>query len=116
MCQHMRQKSIGRNIKRNTQSHIGTSLVHLTREFAVCNVELTKHVTRWQCHFVQISRIPGAHDNAAIFWRILDFVNAVGQLIDTLVRIICMHVDIFGSKVSPLKAIDWSQIAHLPMR
>lgn len=78
-------------------------------------IELAKHVTGRERHQVQIGGIPRRHDNASIFRVVLDLVDAVAKLIDTLSGIVGMHIDIGGAKVAPLKAIDGSQVTHLAM-
>ena len=112
----MCQERIGGNVERHAESHVGTSLVHLAREFAIGNVKLAKHVAGGQCHFLQIGRIPGGHNDAPILWSILDFPNAIGQLVDALPGVIRVHVNVGGTKVSPLEAIDRSQVSNFAMR
>ena len=56
------------------------------------------------------NRVPSAHYNASIVWRMLDLVNALFELINALSRVICMHVFVFGAKVAPLTAVNGPQV------
>lgn len=78
-------------------------------------VELTKHVTGRKRHIVQVCRIPSRHDDTSIFWIVFNFVNAFCQLVHTLPRVVGMHIHVVRPKVTPLKAIDWTEVAHLTM-
>ena len=42
LSHHVSQESIGGDIERHTQTHIGTALVHLTRDFVLDRVDLTR--------------------------------------------------------------------------
>lgn len=75
------------------------------------DVELSKHVARRQSHLLEICRIPRTQDDSAIVRLVLQFVDDVCQLVDTLTGIICLCVHIFGTEVSPLEAVDWSKVA-----
>ena len=118
LCHQVRQQCVRRNVERDAQSKVGRSLVHLTRHLVpVCvDVELTEHVARWECHQVQIGRIPRRQDNAAIFRIVLNFVNAFAQLIHPLTGVVGVHINILGTKVAPLEPVHWPQVAHLPVR
>jgi len=71
-------------------------------------IELTKHVAGRQGHFVQVCWIPGTHNDTTIFRTILDLLNAFSQLVDALSRVVSVHVNVFGTKVPPLKAVHGS--------
>ena len=73
-------------------------------------IELAKHVTGRQGHFAEIGWIPGRHNDATVFRVVLDLVNALGELINTLTCVVGVHVNVLSPKVTPLKAIDRSQI------
>ena len=45
-----------------------------------------------------------------------NLVNALGQLVDTLTSIVGVHVLVFCAEVTPLEAVDGSQISHVPIR
>jgi hypothetical protein len=72
-------------------------------------------VARREGHLIQVGWIPRRHDDAPILWIINNLVNAILQLIDTFTRVIGVHVHILGSEVTPLKAIDWSEISLFTM-
>jgi hypothetical protein len=63
-------------------------------------------MARGQSHFVQISGIPGTHDNSAIIWSIFNFVDYIHKLINALTGVVSFGVNIFSAKMSPLKAIN----------
>mmetsp|Transcript_9406 Transcript_9406/g.22222 ORF Transcript_9406/g.22222 Transcript_9406/m.22222 type:complete len:465 (-) Transcript_9406:138-1532(-) len=111
------EQGIGGNVKGNSQSHVGRTLVHVTGNFILfgIHVELAQQMTGRECHFLQSGWIPSAHENPTIFWIVANLVNAVGQLIDTLTFVISVHVLVFGPKMPPLKAIDGSQVTLLPV-
>ena len=111
------QEGIRGNIKGDTQSHVGTPLVHVAAHFVALgiHVELTKHVTRRQGHLIQIGRIPRRHDDTAIFRVVNNFANAFSQLIDALTGIIRVHILVLGAEMTPLKAVDGSQIHFFPV-
>ena len=69
-----------------------------------------------QSHFVQVGWIPSTHDDTTVLGIVLNLFNAFGKLVDALTRVVSVHVDILGAKVSPLKSVDWSQVTNLTMR
>jgi hypothetical protein len=118
MCNQVRQESVRCNVKWHTQPHVSRPLVHLTRDLVALSVykELAKHVTGWKRHERKIGRIPCRHDDAAVFRSVYNLVQTVCQLVKALTSVVSVHVNILCPKVSPLKAIDWTQITNFAMR
>lgn len=94
------------------QSHISRSLIQLTAQLAIGNVELHQAVTRWQCHFTNLRWIPRCHDNATIFRLVLDTLNDILQLINALSSVVVLACLVLSAKVSPLKSIDRTEITN----
>src|ERR1700759_1384546 len=63
-----------------------------------------------QGHKLQILRIPCTQDNPPVIGIVLQLMNHLRQLIDTLASIICLRIDIFCAEMSPLKPIDGTKI------
>ena len=53
---------------------------------------LAEHVAWRQGHEGEVSWVPGGQDDATVLRIGLDFVNHVGQLIETLTTVVCVHV------------------------
>lgn len=75
----------------------------MARKLSVGDVKLTEHVARRKRHQVQIGWIPGRHNDSSILWRVLDFVNAILQLVDSLVGVIAVHIGILRTEMAPLQ-------------
>lgn len=103
---HASQQGIRSNIEGYTKTHITRALIHLTRQFAVRHIELTKHMARRQSHFPQICRIPRTDNDAPVVRVGFDRFNGLSQLIIPLSLIVCVHVGVFGSKMTPLKPVN----------
>lgn len=111
----MRQEGITCNVEGDAEAHIRTPLIHLAGQFILVrvDVELTKHVAGGEGHDVQIGRVPGGHDDAAVFGVVLDFVNAFRELVDALAGVVGVHVLVFGAEVAPLEAVDGAEVADV---
>lgn len=111
---HVSEQRVGCDIEWHAKTHVRTSLVHLARHFIFfcIHVELTEHVTRWQSHFGEVRRVPGGHDNASIFGVVLDLFDALRELIHSLASVIGVHVDVLSAEMTPLEAVDWSEVPH----
>mmetsp|Transcript_6937 Transcript_6937/g.11704 ORF Transcript_6937/g.11704 Transcript_6937/m.11704 type:complete len:221 (+) Transcript_6937:67-729(+) len=114
---HVGQKCIRRNVERNTETHIRRTLVHLTGNLILrcIDVELAKHVTRWQRHQLQVSWVPSTHHNPPVLGVVDNLINAISQLIHTLSSIVSMHIFVLGTKMTPLESIHRSQITLFTM-
>ncbi len=69
---HVREQGIAGNIERHAQENIGTALVQLAAQFAFaigcggwCNIKLEKGMAWHQRHFVQLTHVPTADNDAA---------------------------------------------------
>mmetsp|Transcript_2869 Transcript_2869/g.6583 ORF Transcript_2869/g.6583 Transcript_2869/m.6583 type:complete len:296 (-) Transcript_2869:912-1799(-) len=115
LSDHMSQESIRCDVERNAQAHVGTALIHLTGQLALVRVDvkLAEHVTGRQGHLVEISWVPGRHDDAAVLGVVLDLINALGKLVDALSGVIGVHRFVLGPKVTPLEAIDRPEVTDL---
>ena len=60
-------------------------------------------------------RIPRAQDNPTIRWILLDLLDTLAQLIDTLPGIILVAIDVLGPKMPPLEAIHGAKVAFPPV-
>ena len=77
----------------------------MTADFTISDIELAEHVAGRESHEVKVGGIPGGHDNASVFGTVLDLVNAVCKLIDTLLGVVCVHVLVLRTEVSPLETV-----------
>ena len=69
---HVGEQGIAGDVEGHTQEDVGTALVQLAAQFAFatsfggwCDVKLEERMAGHQRHFVQISHVPSAHDDAA---------------------------------------------------
>lgn len=81
---HVRQQRVAGDIERYAQAHVCAALVQLARQLSVGHVELDETVARWQRHFGNVHRIPGAHDHASIVRVAANAIDHVLQLVDSL--------------------------------
>mmetsp|Transcript_9146 Transcript_9146/g.19000 ORF Transcript_9146/g.19000 Transcript_9146/m.19000 type:complete len:214 (+) Transcript_9146:89-730(+) len=111
------KQGVAGNIERNSEAHVGRPLVHMAANLVAVgiNVELAQQMAGRQCHLVQRRRIPGAQENSAVFWIVLDLVDALGKLVNTLPGVVGVHVLVFRSKMAPLEPIDGSKVTFLPV-
>ena len=75
------------------------------------DIKLTKHVTRGQCHLLQIRWIPRTEYDSSVVRGILQLPNDLRQLIHSLTSIVCSRVFVLRSKMSPLESINRSQVS-----
>merc|ERR1719412_468320 len=87
----------------------------MATELSISDIKLYQAMTWWQSHFIQISWIPGTHDNTSIIGFIFDFVNNIHQLIHTLSSIVGFCISILSTKMTPLKTIDRTKIAFFSL-
>lgn len=66
MGNHVSEKSIRSDVEGHTQTHVGRSLVQLTRQLAIAHIKLTHSMTRWERHFLDLNWIPCTHHHASI--------------------------------------------------
>ena len=67
---HHREQRIGRDVEWHAEKQIGAALIQLATQFASLfatgrirrggHVELEEHVTWWECHVLDFSRVPRA--------------------------------------------------------
>jgi hypothetical protein len=86
-----------------------------TEEIQPRCVYLTEHVTRRQCHQLQVGRVPGGQYQPSIFRLCLDPVDEICQLVHPLSGVVRMHVRVFGTKMAPLKTINRAQVVLFPV-
>lgn len=115
VCDHVGEKCVAGDIERHPEAHIARALVQLTRQLAVAHVELTQGVAggqrhegqvwgrevtlKWECGlglervwvwvWVGTFRVPSTHDDPPVLWVLLDGVNDLLQLVNSLSRVIC---------------------------
>lgn len=100
---HRRQKRVRRNIEWNAQEGVGTTLVELAREFAICHIELKKYMARGQSHTLNLAHIPRRHNHSTRIGIFLYRFYHLANLIDNLT--------VGSSPATPLCAIDITQVA-----
>ena len=75
----------------------------------------TRDICRWLTDSVMpTNRVPGRHDYPSVIGVVFDLVNDLPQLVNTLVFIVCVHINIFCSKVPPLETINWAKVSYFP--
>lgn len=111
--QQHREQCIRCEVKRHPQPHVARALVHQARELPLRrDVELCKHVTRWQGHIIQCHWIPSGHQNTAIIRMVLEQFHNGPQLIDSLPIVLRpLSPSVLCTKVPPLKTVDRPQVA-----
>src|SRR3989344_1451268 len=89
MSKNHRKQGIACDIKWNSEKHIRTSLIKLTRKLAIYNIELKKCVTRrksyrlaFSCHLINKLRIPCRNYNMTPLRSFFDFFNCPLNLIN----------------------------------
>jgi hypothetical protein len=73
--------------------------------FGKRNVELCKHMTRWESHELQILRVPRTQNDPAIVRIVLQLVDHLRQLIHTLARIDRSGIDVLCAEVPLLEPV-----------
>jgi hypothetical protein len=116
LCDEASKESIACDVEGNPQAHVAGALVHLARQAAVCcYVELGKDVAGRQGHAFEVSRVPGAHQNAPACRILFDLPNDVSQLVYSLPCVISMHGVISCPEVTPLKSVDRTKVPLFPV-
>jgi hypothetical protein len=132
---HVGEQGVAGNVEGHAQAHVAGALVQLAVQVAlrlclsitiagsVCrgrprvrDVKLGKHVARRQGHLLDVGRVPGAQDDAAVVGVVAQLVDDLGELVDALARVVGARVRVLGAKVPPLEAVDGAQVAHLAVR
>ena len=72
-------------------------------------------MARGKGHFRDSRRIPGSHQNSAVVGVILQHIDHILQLINSLTFVVVMHRLVLGAKMSPLEAVDRPQIPFLTL-
>lgn len=132
--EHVRQQRVAGDVERDAEAHVAGPLVQLAVQVALRlalplpfllllafpprkrDVELREHVARREHHLFQVVRVPGRKDEAAVVRVCLQLVYDVGELVDTLARVIGLRIDVLGAEVAPLEAVDGAQVADLAVR
>jgi len=115
---HVREEGIRRDIEGNAEEDIRRTLVELTAQLPISNVELKQAMTRRKRHppllyvclrsdgFIRkIGRVPRGDDKATGMRPLLDLLNYFAHLID--------HAAIWSLPRSPLLAVDGSEVTPL---
>ena len=130
VCDHVGEKSVAGNVERHPEAHVTRALVQLTWQLAVAHVELTQGVAGGQRHEGQVCNnirqienagtslvtdlksssvcscvtfwVPGAHDDPSVLWVLLDGVDDLLQLVNSLSRVICWKKMILDMRYSNL--------------
>lgn len=59
--------------------------------------------------------VPSAQDDTTISWVLLDLLDTLSKLVNSLIRIILLAIHVLRSKVPPLKAIHRPQVTLASM-
>ena len=102
---HHRQERIAGDIEGHSEKEVGASLIELTTQLSILNMELEKSMTGRQCHSVNFRRIPGSHNQPPAVGLGLDLLDHPIDLVDPLI--------LRATPVAPLRAIDPAELAIL---
>src|SRR5438270_4341124 len=102
---HHRQERIGGDIEGHTQEKIGATLIQLATELAFIYMKLEEHMTRGECHPIDLGGIPRVHDEPARLWIGSDLGDDTCDLVDPFI--------FRATPVPPLCAIDTPEISLL---
>lgn len=67
----------------------------------------------WQDHLLEVGRVPGCEDEAAVVGVRPQLMDEFGNLVDTLSSVVRLGVNILGAKVSPLETVDRTKVTLL---
>mmetsp|Transcript_41303 Transcript_41303/g.86485 ORF Transcript_41303/g.86485 Transcript_41303/m.86485 type:complete len:396 (-) Transcript_41303:583-1770(-) len=111
-----REQRVRGDVERNAKAEVGRALVHLAGELAIRHIELREHVARRQRHLRDVLRVPRGEDDATVVRLVLDRIDHLLDLVDALPRVVVVHRFVLGAEMPPLPAVDWAQVADLPVR
>jgi uncharacterized repeat protein (TIGR01451 family) len=100
---HQGEKGVRGNIERDTEKEIGAPLVQLATEFTFLHEELEERVAGRQRHFVDLTHVPGAHDQPTAVRIPFDLGDDIVDLID--------RSAIRRAPIAPLRAINTAEIS-----
>jgi hypothetical protein len=63
-------------------------------------------MARWQHHLRHVPGVPGTENESAVVRVRAQFVDYVSELVYTLSSIVCLGIDILGTEMTPLEAVD----------
>ena len=69
-----------------------------------------------QGHLWECSWIPGCHEDPSAITIVLQLVDHGLELVDTLAFVRVVHSLVLSPEVSPLEAVDWTEVPFLPVR
>src|ERR1041384_1456 len=95
---HHREQRIRRDVERQPEKDVSGSLIHLTRELSIGNIELKKQVTRRQRHLRKLADVPRADNQPARIRIPFDLIDDLTNLID--------DSSVCSLPGSPLRAVD----------
>lgn len=106
LSHHHAKQRIRSDVERHAEKEVRAALVELTAQFATTrvDVELEEGMAGWQCHFLDIGRIPCADDMASTRGIVPDRVYDTCNLVD------CLSV-VGHLPGTPLLSVDGSEIA-----
>jgi hypothetical protein len=79
---HHRQQRVRGYIERHAEKDIGRPLIHLTRQFALCDIELEQQMTRRKRHSTKLAHIPRRDYKPPRIGIGFDLFYYLGYLID----------------------------------
>jgi len=64
LCEQVREQPVARDVERYAEEHIGAALVDLAGQPPRRHVELKERVARHEPHALELTHVPGAHQDA----------------------------------------------------
>merc|ERR550519_360284 len=112
---HHGEEGVAGDVEGNPQAQVCRPLVELAGQLPVSNIELDQAVTGRQGHLVQVRGVPGAHDDPPVVGLGLDPLDDLRELVDPLAAVVGVHVHVLSTEVSPLKAVDGTEVSLLTL-
>src|SRR5687768_7391260 len=78
---HHGEQRVRSNVEGQAQEDIGRTLIELTRQLSVRNIELEEQVTRRQSHFRNLAYVPGADYQPTRIWIRFNLIDHLTDLI-----------------------------------
>lgn len=79
---HTGEQRVAGDIERNAEENVAASLIELTGQPALGDVELEEHMTRRKRHLVHLSDVPSRHDESAGIRIGLNLFDDIADLVD----------------------------------
>ena len=100
---HHGEQGIRRDVERDAQKDVATSLVQLAGELPVCDIKLKQDMAGRQVHQVEFAHVPGAYQQTPRIGILFDCLDDLGDLVNMPA--------VGGRPGAPLVPVDMSEIA-----